>query len=115
MHSVAADRHAISGQIVNNPAATTGGILQVEGINPGHERKSGITDRNWLVVLGGSGQSNQLTVAANRELPVAWIDQFSSLMGIRAAEIFKPLQLHLELVDLLEQPRFLGLGLVLGL
>jgi hypothetical protein len=70
---------------VNNPPATTGGIFQVDGINPGHERQSGITDRNWFVVVGGSGQPKQLTLAANRELPVVWIDQFSSFMGVRAA------------------------------
>jgi hypothetical protein len=73
---------------VNNPAATTGGILQVQGINPGHDRQRGITDRNWFVVVGGTGQSKQLTLAANRELPVVWIDQLSSFMGVRAAEIF---------------------------
>ena len=59
---------------MNNPAATTGGILQVEVINPGHDRQSGITDCNWFVVVGGSGQSKQVTLAANRELPVAWIN-----------------------------------------
>ena len=54
------------------------------GINPGHDPQSGITDRNWFVVVGRSGQSKALTLVANRELPVVWIDQHSSFMGARA-------------------------------
>ncbi len=69
-----------------------------------------------MVVAGGSGQCKQLTLADNRELPVVWIAEFSSIMGVRGAEIFfKPLQLHLELADLLEQLSFLDLTLDLGL
>ena len=54
------------------------------GINPGHDSQSGITDCNWFVVMGGSGQTEALTLAANRELPVVCIDQLSSFMGVRA-------------------------------
>jgi hypothetical protein len=68
---IAADRNAITSQIVNNSAATTAGILQADGIDPGYYRRCEITDRNWVVVVGGSGQSKQLTLEANRELPVA--------------------------------------------
>ena len=115
-HSSAGNRNAFSGQIVHDSPTTAGGILQVDGYEPGHDRQRGIADRDWLVVVGGSGQCKQLTLAANRELPVVWIDQLSSFMGARAAEIFfKPLQLHLEFANLLEQLSFLGLALVLGL
>jgi len=44
------------------------------------------------------------------------IDQLSQFTGVRAAEIFfKPLQLHLQLADLLEHLSLLGLNLFLVL
>lgn len=101
---------------MDNPAATTAGILQVDGIDPDHDRKRGITESNWFASVGGSSQSKQLKLAANRELPVDRIDQHLSFMGIRAAENFlKPIQLRLEFAHLLEQISFLGLALVLGM
>ena len=35
--TVAADRDPFSGQVLDHPPAATAGILQVEGIDPGHD------------------------------------------------------------------------------
>ena len=43
-------------------------------------------------------------MSADAELGVAWIDQLAQFTGVRAAKtFFEPLQLHLQLADLLEQ------------
>jgi len=51
-------------------------------------------------------------LAADAELRVVVIDQLAQFTGVRAAEIFfEPLQLHLQLADLLEQLGFSDLAL----
>ena len=47
---------------------------------------------------------------------MVWIDQLAQFMGVKAVEIFfQPLQLHLQLADLLEQLSLLDLALLFDL
>jgi len=65
MHPVTTDRDPLAGQVVHDPAATAAGILQVKGIDPGHDPQR------------RSGQPQQRTLAADAELGVVVIDQLA--------------------------------------
>jgi len=85
-YPIAADRDPLSGQVVHDPAATAAGILQVEGVDPGHEPQRRFTHRHRPVVERGSGQAQQRTLAADAELRVVVIDQLAEFTGVRATE-----------------------------
>ncbi len=74
-NTVTADRDAFSGQVLHRSTAAGSGILEVQGIDPGHDPQSGFTNRYGLVVKGRSWQSKELALAADRELRVVMIDQ----------------------------------------
>ena len=54
-HPIAANRDAFPGQVLDQPAATAAGILQVESINPGHDPQRRRPHRCWPVVMRRSG------------------------------------------------------------
>jgi hypothetical protein len=63
-----------------------------------------------------TSQSKQLRMAPHSKQPmVVCVEQFSSLRGPSAAEIFRPLLLHLELANQLEKRSISILALMLGL
>jgi hypothetical protein len=98
------------GQVNDHPAAATAGIVQVQGVNPGHDPQYRFTHRHRPVVVERlSGNAQQHALPSDAELRVVVIDQLAQFMGVRAAEFFEPLQLHLQAADLLEQLCLFGL------
>jgi hypothetical protein len=87
-HSVTTDWDPFSCQVVNHPTAAAAGILQVKGIDLGHDRQRRLPLGNGAVVQGGSRQAKQRTLATDAELRVVMIDQFPQFTGFRAAETF---------------------------
>ena len=95
---VAADQDPFAGQIAHHLAAAATGILQVEGVNLGHDPQRRFTHRHRPVIEPGPGQAQQRTLAAYAELGIVVIDQLAQFTGIRVAEtFFERLQVHLQL------------------